>query len=105
MKTLTITILSLTLVMIGFHQVQSKSMDEKTDDMSMTQTAKSDGMMSDDTKMKSDDMKSDDMKMKSDDMKMKSDDMKKDQTMTPKRDYVIPLMRSSVTGCPRCSIQ
>ena len=97
MRTLTITILSLTLVMIGFHQVQSKSMDEKTDDMTMTQTTKSDGMMSEDKKMKSEDMRSDDMQMKSDDMKMnsdgmkmKSDDMKKDQTMTPKRDYVIP---------------
>lgn len=59
MKKLTITILSLTLVMIGFVQVQSKSMDEKMD--------KANGM-----RMKSDDM------MKNDDIKMK-----KDQTMIP----------------------
>jgi methionine-R-sulfoxide reductase len=83
MRTLTTAILSLTLVMIGFHQAQS--MDEKTDDMSMPNAEMSDKMMSEDTKMKSDDMK-----MKSDDMKMKSDDMKKDQTMTPKQKYVVP---------------
>ena len=66
MKKLTITILGLTLVMVGFHQVQSKSMDEKTEAKTMSQS-----------------MKSDDMKMKSDDMKMESDDMKVQQTMIP----------------------
>ena len=71
MKTLTITILSLSLVMIGFHQVQSQSMDEKKDEMAMSQSTKSGDMM-----MKSDEMKSDDMKM--------------EQTMTPERDYMIP---------------
>ena len=57
MKTMTITILSLTLVMLGFLQVQSIAMEDtmtKPGDMEM----KSDGM-----KMKHDDMK-DDMKMK-----------------------------------------
>ena len=60
MKTLTITILSLTLVMIGFVQAQSMKMD-KADDM---------------------EMKSDDM-MKGSDMHMKKDEMTKDQTMIP----------------------
>ncbi len=47
MKTLIITILSLTLVMIGFVQVQSKSMGEKmdkTDDMATSQSMKHDNM-------------------------------------------------------------
>ncbi len=47
MKILTITILSLTLVMIGFVQVQSKSMDEKMDkanDMTVSQLIKHDNM-------------------------------------------------------------
>ncbi len=59
MKKLTITILGLSLVMVGFHQVQSKSMDEKTEAKTMSQS------------------------MKSDDMKMESDDMKVQQTMIP----------------------
>jgi len=66
MKTMTITILSLSLVLIGFHQVQSMSMDEKTDKMAMSQS------------------------MKSDDMEAKSDEMKMDQTMTKERSYMIP---------------
>lgn len=86
MKTLTITILSLTLVLIGFVQVQSKSMDEqmdKADDMTTTQP-----MQDDDMKMKSDDMKMDhdEMKMKHDDMEQKSDDMMKDDDMHMKKD-------------------
>jgi len=86
MKTLAITILSLTLVMIGFVQVQSKSMDEqmdKDDDMATTQPMQEDGM-----KMKSDDMKMDhdEMKMKHDDMEKKSDDMMKDDDMHMKKD-------------------
>ena len=61
MKIMPITILSMTLVMIGFVQVQSKSMDEKmdkADDMATTQS-----MQHDDMKMKSDDMMKDEMKM------------------------------------------
>jgi peptide-methionine (R)-S-oxide reductase len=61
MKIITITILSLTLVMVGFVQVQSKSMDEKmdkSDDMATTQS-----MQHDDMKMKSGDMMKDEMKM------------------------------------------
>ena len=77
MRIMTITILSLTLVMLGFLQVQSMAMEDtmtKPGDMEM----KSDGM-----KMKSDGMKmkSDGMKMKSDGMEMKHDDMKKDEKM------------------------
>jgi len=78
MKTMTITILSLTLVMLGFLQVQSIAMDDtmtKPGDMEM----KSDGMKMkhDGMKMKHDGMKMkhDDMEMKSDGMKMKHDDM------------------------------
>jgi peptide-methionine (R)-S-oxide reductase len=61
MKIITITILSLTLVMVGFVQVQSKSMDEKmdkSDDMATTQS-----MQHDDMKMKSGDMMKDEMTM------------------------------------------
>ncbi len=82
MKTLMITILSLTLVMIGFVKVQSKSMDEKmdkADDMTTSQSMKHDDMEMKSDKMK---MKSDDM-MKDDDIKMKKDEMKMDQTMIP----------------------
>ena len=64
MKIITITIISITLVMIGFVQVQSKSMDEKMD--------KSDGMATAQS-------------MQHDDMKMKSDDMMKDNDMHMKR--------------------
>ena len=75
MKIITITILSLTLVMIGFVQVQSKSMDEKrntSDDMATAQS-----MQHDDMKMKSDGM------MKDDDMHMKEDEMKMGQATIP----------------------
>ena len=71
MKTLTITMLSLTLVMLGFHQVQSKSMDEKADAMTMAQSAQSEGMMADDTKMQ-------------------SDNMQMEQAMATERNYMIP---------------
>ena len=111
MKTMTIAILSLTLVMLGFLQVQSMAMEDtmtkpgememKSDDMKM----KSDGMemkhddMKDGMKMKHDDMK-DDMKMKHDDMKkdekmMEKDTMKKSQAIIPTdaelRDRLTPL--------------
>ena len=102
MKTMTITILSLTLGMLGFLQVQSMAMDDtmtkpgdmkmKSDGMEMKHDDMKDGMemKSDDMKMKSDgmDMKHEDMKMKhddmKDDMKMKHDDMKKDEKMMEK---------------------
>jgi len=61
MKILVITILSLTLVMIGFVQVQSKSMNEKmdeADDMATSQTMSHDGM-----EMKAEDMMKDEMNM------------------------------------------
>jgi len=91
MKTMTITILSLTLVMLGFLQVQSMAMEDtmtkpgememKSDGMKM----KSDGkeMKHDDMKMKHDgmEMKHDDMEMKHDDTEMKHDDMKDDMEM------------------------
>ena len=63
MKNLTITILSLTLVMVGFHQVQSKSMDSETD-TTMSQSTQKDSM--------------------------KSDDMKMEQTMTTEKSYEVP---------------
>ena len=82
MKTMTITILSLTLVMLGFLQVQSMAMDDtmtKPGDMKM----KSDGMemKHDDMETKPGEMQHDDMKMKSDGMEMKHDDMKDDMEM------------------------
>lgn len=67
MKVLTIIILSLTLIMIGFVQAQSKSMDEKmgkADDMATSQP-----MQHGDNKVTSDDMMKDETKM--------------DQTMIP----------------------
>jgi len=75
MKIITITIISITLVMIGFVQVQSKSMDEKMDRSDDMATAQS--MQHDDMKMKSGDM------MKDDDMSMKKDEMKIEQTTIP----------------------
>ena len=75
MKIITITILSMTLVMIGFVQVQSKSMDEKMDTSDDIATAQS--MRHDDMKMKSGDM------MKDNDMPMKKDEMKMGQTKIP----------------------
>ena len=87
MKIITITIISITLVMIGFVQVQSKSMDEKrntSDDMATAQS-----MQHDDMKMKSDDM------MKDDDMHMKNDEMKRMPKRIPTdqelRDRLTPL--------------
>jgi methionine-R-sulfoxide reductase len=69
MKIMTITIISMTLVMLGFVQVQSKSMDEKSD--------KADGM-----KMKSDAMmKENDMQTKRDEMKMKQNTIPTDQEL------------------------
>jgi len=76
MKIITITILSMTLVMVGFVQVQSKSMDEKMDTSDDISTAQS--MQHDDMKMKSDGM------MKDNDMHMKKEDeMKMGQTKIP----------------------
>jgi len=76
MKIITITIISITLVMIGFVQVQSKSMDEKMDNSDGMATAQS--MQHDDMKMKSDGM------MKDNDMHMKKEDeMKMEQTTIP----------------------
>jgi len=76
MKIITITIISITLVMIGFVQVQSKSMDEKMDKSDGMATAQS--MQHDDMKMKSDGM------MKDNDMHMKKEDeMKMEQTTIP----------------------
>jgi peptide-methionine (R)-S-oxide reductase len=75
MKVLTIIIINLTLVLIGFVQVQSKSMDEKTDkadDMATSQP-----MEHDDMKVKSDDM------LKENDMTMKKAEMKMDQSTIP----------------------
>jgi methionine-R-sulfoxide reductase len=64
MKIITITIISIALVMIGFVQVQSKSMDEQMD-------------KADDMKMKSDGM------MKDDDIQMKKAEMRMEQTTIP----------------------
>jgi peptide-methionine (R)-S-oxide reductase len=75
MKIITITILSLTLVMVGFVQVQSKSMDEKMDKSDDMATAQA--MQHDDMKMKSDDM------MKDNGMHMKKDEIKMEQTTIP----------------------
>ena len=47
MKILIVTILSLPLVLIGFHQVQSKSMDAKTDNMTMSEPMTSADMKKD----------------------------------------------------------
>ncbi len=87
MKTLTITILSLALVMIGFVQAQSMKMNEKMDKADDMATSQS--MQHDDMKTKSDNMgMKQDMKMKADDMKMKSDDMMKDDDMHMKKDEI-----------------
>jgi len=94
MKFLTIAIISLPLVLLGCYQAQSKGMEKKGGDMSMSQPMKSGDMMKDDMKsddMMKDDMKSDDMMkddMKSDDM-MKDDNMK-DEDMTRMQNYEIP---------------
>ncbi len=73
MKTLTTAILSLTLVMIGFVQVQSSGMVEKMD--------------------KNDNMKMS-QPMKNDDMKMKSDEMMKDSDMQMKKGVMMMNKRS-----------
>lgn len=75
MKIITITFISISLVMIGFVQVQSKSMDEKMDKSEDMATAQS--MPHDDMKMKSGDM------MKDDDMHTKNDEMMMEQTTIP----------------------
>ena len=75
MKIITITILSMTLVMVGFVQVQSKSMDEKMDTSDDISTAQS--MQHDDMNMKSGDT------MKDNDMPMKKDEMNMGQTTIP----------------------
>ncbi len=49
MKTLIITILTLPLVLIGIHQVQSKEMTPKKEKMSMSQPMKSNAMMKEQT--------------------------------------------------------
>ncbi len=49
MKTLIITILSLPLVLMAIHQVQSKGMDQKSDEKTMSQSMKSDDMMKEQT--------------------------------------------------------
>ncbi len=49
MKNLTIALLSLPLVLIGFYQVQSMGMEEKTDKMTTSQPMKSDDMMKEQT--------------------------------------------------------
>ena len=88
MKIITITIISITLVMIGFVQVQSKSMDEKMDNSDGMATAQS--MQHDDMKMKSDGMmKDNDMHMKKEDeMKMEQTTISTDQEL---RDRLTPL--------------
>lgn len=75
MKIITITFISISLVMIGFVQAQSKSMDEKMDKSEDMATAQS--MPHDDMKMKSGDM------MKDDDMHTKNDEMMMEQTTIP----------------------
>ena len=77
MRILIATLLSLPLVLLGLHQVQGMEKEKMQEDTSMSGSMSSDGMM-----------KSDDMK-KSDDM-METDQMKKDQSMTPKHDYMVP---------------
>ena len=75
MKIITIAIISIALVMIGFVQVQSKSMDEKMDKSDEMATAQS--MQHDTMEMKSDGM------MEEGDMHMKADAMKMGQATIP----------------------
>jgi len=75
MKIITIAIISIALVMIGFVQVQSKNMDEKMDKSDEMATAQS--MQHDAMKMKSDGM------MKEGDMNMKEGAMKMGQATIP----------------------
>jgi peptide-methionine (R)-S-oxide reductase len=87
MKIITIAIISITLVMIGFVQVQSKSMDEKmdkSDDMATVQSMQHDAM-----KMKSDGMMNEgDMHMKEDAMNMVQATIPTDQEL---RERLTPL--------------
>jgi methionine-R-sulfoxide reductase len=71
MKTLALTILSLTVAMLGLSIGMDKNMD-KSSDMTMTTQ-----------------MKSDDMKMGHDD-RMKANEAGMEQTMTKQRNYTIP---------------
>jgi methionine-R-sulfoxide reductase len=96
MKTLTITILSLTLVIFGVALVHSKSMNEKTDKagaMATSQPMQHDDMQkkADGMKMQTDDMNKENekMKMPSDDMKKQSDDMMKDEKMKMDKDEMM----------------
>lgn len=66
MKILVMTILSLPLVLIGFHPVESQGMEQNTNEMMMSQS------------------------VRSDDMKMKSDDMARGPATTPQRDNKVP---------------
>ena len=90
MKILTTTILSLTLVMIGFVAAQSKNMDSsmgKADERTTTESMQHGDMkMPSDVMMKDDgmQMQKDKMKMDADDMKMPSDKMMKDDDMHKK---------------------
>ena len=75
MKTVTITLLSLTLVMLGFLQVQSKSMNDTmdmADDMTTSQSMPHDG-----TKMMSDDT------METDAIRMQKGEIKMEKTTIP----------------------
>ena len=101
MRILMITLLSLTLIVLGIVQVQGKKMDSMDGETDMSQTTDHNSMMDSDGKtgsghkMESDGMMDSEQKMKSDDM-MESDDMKKDkdmmhdQSMAPKHDYTVP---------------
>ena len=75
MKALTITILSLTLILIGFVQVQSKSMDKNMDKTGAMATPQP--MQHDDMKMKPDGM------MKGEDMNMQKEEKTMRQITTP----------------------
>ena len=87
MKIMMIAILSMTLVMIGFVQVQSKSMDEKMDKADDMATSQS--MQHDDMKMKAGVMMKDDgMQKMKEETKMEPDTVPTDQEL---RDRLTPL--------------
>ncbi len=71
MKIRIFTIFSLSLVLFGVHQVSSQGMEQKSDDMTMSQSMKAG-------------------EMEQPDAMMKSDEMMKDQNMIPKSDKMIP---------------
>jgi methionine-R-sulfoxide reductase len=82
MKTATITLLSLILVMLGFIQVQSKSMSEKMEKAEGVTATQS--MPHDETKMTSDEMKREqDGMMESGDMKMQKGETNMKKTTIP----------------------